>query len=133
MRRRTFLGTALTVANASPVFAALREKRWDDAAEVLELATAAKQIEAAVLHVVQGDESFTRRFGKAIPFLVMTSHATHAETDVASCLAFPVPRPRPRDDIAVDQSRIAGLRNRGPRLVDGARRPGPRFRHPQRP
>jgi CubicO group peptidase (beta-lactamase class C family) len=65
MRRRKFLGTALAVANASPVFAALREKRWDDAAEVLERATAAKQVEAAVLHVVQGDESFTRRFGKA--------------------------------------------------------------------
>ena len=65
MRRRTFLGTALAVANASPLFAALRGERWDDAAEVLERATAAKQVEAAVLHVVQGDESFTRHFGKA--------------------------------------------------------------------
>jgi CubicO group peptidase (beta-lactamase class C family) len=65
MRRRTFLGTALAVANASPVLAALREMRWDGAAGVLERATAAKQVEAAVLHVVQGDESFTRHFGKA--------------------------------------------------------------------
>jgi CubicO group peptidase (beta-lactamase class C family) len=65
MRRRMFLGTALTVANASPLFADLRGERWDDAAEVLERATAAKQVEAAVLHVVQGDESFTRHFGKA--------------------------------------------------------------------
>src|SRR3954468_13220499 len=65
MRRRTFLGTALAVANASPLFADLRGERWDDAAEVLERATAAKQVEAAVLHVVQGDESSTRHFGKA--------------------------------------------------------------------
>src|SRR4051794_4407265 len=65
MRRRTFLGTALAVPNASPIFAALRETRWDDAAEVFERATAAKQLEAAVLHVVQGDESSTRHFGKA--------------------------------------------------------------------
>lgn len=65
MRRRTFLGTALAVVNASPLIASLRKARWDDAAEVLERATAAKQVEAAVLHVVQGDESLTRHFGKA--------------------------------------------------------------------
>ncbi len=65
MQRRTFLGKALTVANASPLFAALRGERWDDAAAVLEKATAAKQVDAAVLHVVQGDESYTRHFGKA--------------------------------------------------------------------
>src|SRR5205807_8996338 len=39
-------------------------QRWDDAAEVLERATA-KQVHAAVLHVIQRDESFTRHFGKA--------------------------------------------------------------------
>src|SRR4051794_30981592 len=65
MRRRTFLGTALAVAKASPSLAARRGERWADAAEVLERATAAGQVEAAVLHVVQGDESFTRHFGKA--------------------------------------------------------------------
>jgi CubicO group peptidase (beta-lactamase class C family) len=65
MKRRTFLGAALAFAAASPLFAALRGKRWDDAAEVLETATAGKQVDAAVLHVVQGDESFTRHFGKA--------------------------------------------------------------------
>ena len=32
---------------------------------MLERATAAKQVDAAVLHVVQRDESFTRHFGKA--------------------------------------------------------------------
>src|SRR3954465_5474134 len=65
MRRRMFLGAALAVANASPLRAALREERWDHAAEVLDRATAAKQVEAAVLHVAQGDESFPRHFGKA--------------------------------------------------------------------
>src|SRR5262249_178192 len=65
MQRRTFLGTALAVANASPLFAALRGERWEDAAKVLERVTAAKQVQAAVLHVVQRDESFTRHFGKA--------------------------------------------------------------------
>jgi CubicO group peptidase (beta-lactamase class C family) len=65
MRRRTFLGTALAVANASPLFAALRGGRWEDAAEVLERATAAKQVDAAVLHVAQRNESFTRHLGKA--------------------------------------------------------------------
>jgi CubicO group peptidase (beta-lactamase class C family) len=65
MRRRTFLGTALAVANASPLCAAWLAGRWDDAAGVLERAAAARQVEAAVLHVVRGDESFTRHFGKA--------------------------------------------------------------------
>jgi CubicO group peptidase (beta-lactamase class C family) len=65
MHRRTFFGTVLAVANVSPLVAALRGERWDDAAEVLERATAAKQVDAAVLHVVQGGESFTRHFGKA--------------------------------------------------------------------
>ena len=48
-----------------PLSAAASRERWDDAAEVLERATAAKQVDAAVLHVVQKDESFTRHFGKA--------------------------------------------------------------------
>jgi CubicO group peptidase (beta-lactamase class C family) len=65
MQRRTFLGTALAVANVSPLFAALRGERWEDAAKVLERATAGKQVESAVLHVAHRDESFTRHFGKA--------------------------------------------------------------------
>src|SRR5262249_41914912 len=73
-QRRTFLGTAWALATASPVLAALRKERWDDAAAVLERATATKQVAAAVLHVVQKDESFTRHFGKAAsddaPFLL---------------------------------------------------------------
>jgi CubicO group peptidase (beta-lactamase class C family) len=65
MKRRTFLGTALAFATAAPWLAAARRGRWDEAAEVLGRATAGKQVDAAVLHVVQKDESFTRRFGKA--------------------------------------------------------------------
>ena len=65
MKRRTFLGTALAFATASPSLARPRRGRWDDAAEVLERAVAAKQVDAAVLHVVQKDESYTRHFGKA--------------------------------------------------------------------
>jgi CubicO group peptidase (beta-lactamase class C family) len=65
MKRRRFLGTALAFAAGSPLFAAAPRGRWDDAAEVLERATATKQVDAAVLHVVQKDGSFTRHFGKA--------------------------------------------------------------------
>jgi CubicO group peptidase (beta-lactamase class C family) len=65
MQRRTFLATALSATNAPPLLAVLTERRWDNAAEVLERATEAKQVDAAVLHVVQRDDSFTRYFGKA--------------------------------------------------------------------
>ncbi len=65
MRRRTFLGAALAAANVPSLFAARRGGRWDDAAGVLERAAAAKQMDAAVLHVVQRGEPFTRHFGKA--------------------------------------------------------------------
>ncbi|HWE40670.1 MAG TPA: serine hydrolase domain-containing protein [Isosphaeraceae bacterium] len=65
MQRRTFLATALVASNASPLPAALAQGRWDDAAGILERATAAKRVEAAVLHVVQGDDSLTRHFGTA--------------------------------------------------------------------
>jgi CubicO group peptidase (beta-lactamase class C family) len=65
MNRRTFLGTALAAATASPLSAALRGGRWEDAAAMLEGATAAKQVDAAVLHVTQKGEPFTRHFGKA--------------------------------------------------------------------
>jgi CubicO group peptidase (beta-lactamase class C family) len=65
MKRRTFLGAALACAAAPTLSAAPGGKRWDDAAEVLERATADKQVDAAVLQVVQRDDSFTRHFGKA--------------------------------------------------------------------
>lgn len=66
MQRRTFLGAALAASTVSPLLAALRGERWLAAAEVLERAAAAKQVDAAVLHVMQKDESYTRHFGKAI-------------------------------------------------------------------
>jgi CubicO group peptidase (beta-lactamase class C family) len=65
MKRRTFLGTALAVAAGSRLCAAPRREQWYDAAEVLERATAEKQVNAAVLHIVHQDKSFTRHFGKA--------------------------------------------------------------------
>jgi CubicO group peptidase (beta-lactamase class C family) len=65
MKRRTFLGAALAAAAGSRSSGSPRRGRWDDAAEVLERAVAAKQVAAAVLHVVQKGESFTRNFGKA--------------------------------------------------------------------
>jgi CubicO group peptidase (beta-lactamase class C family) len=45
--------------------AALSGGRWEAAAEVLERATAARQVKAAVLHVVHRGDSFTRPFGDA--------------------------------------------------------------------
>ena len=65
MKRRTFLAGMLAATNAGPLLAALRRERWDEAAEVLEQATAKKQVDAAVLHVAQKEESFTRPFGTA--------------------------------------------------------------------
>jgi CubicO group peptidase (beta-lactamase class C family) len=65
MDRRAFLGSALAFAGAAPLFAALQGKRWDEAAEVLERATTGKKVDAAVLQIVQRDESLTRHFGKA--------------------------------------------------------------------
>jgi CubicO group peptidase (beta-lactamase class C family) len=64
MHRRTFLGSAVAVANASPLLAAIGKERWDDAAEVLKKAVEARQVDAAVLHVAQKAESYTRHFGK---------------------------------------------------------------------
>lgn len=65
MKRRTFLAAALAATSASSILAALPKARWDEAAEVLEQATATKQVDAAVLHVVQKGEAFTRHFGTA--------------------------------------------------------------------
>lgn len=65
MKRRTFLAGSLAATSACPLLAALRSDRWDEAAEVLERATAKKQLDAAVLHIVRNEESFTRHFGAA--------------------------------------------------------------------
>jgi CubicO group peptidase (beta-lactamase class C family) len=65
MKRREFLRAALASATVPALSVAVGGDRWDDAAEVLERATSGKQVDAAVLHVVQRGESFTRHFGKA--------------------------------------------------------------------
>lgn len=65
MNRRTLIGTALAGAADSLLSSAQPRGRWDDAAEALERATEARQVHAAVLHVVQKKESVTRHFGKA--------------------------------------------------------------------
>ena len=65
MNRRTFIQCGLTAAFASPVFAALRRERLDDAVAVLDRATASGQVAAAAMHVSQGQTSLDRTFGKA--------------------------------------------------------------------
>jgi CubicO group peptidase (beta-lactamase class C family) len=65
MKRRTFIESSLAVCLATPLLAALRQERLDEAAEVLTRATAEGQVAAAVLHVVQRETSFTRSFGQA--------------------------------------------------------------------
>ena len=64
MQRRTFLSAALAASTVSPLLAALRKGRWNEAADVLEQATTAKQVDAAVLHVVcawQGQKDLNPR------------------------------------------------------------------------
>src|SRR5436190_209539 len=65
MQRRIFLQSGLAAACGTPLFAALRQERLDDAADVLARAVASGQVAAAVLHVTQRETSFTRHFGKA--------------------------------------------------------------------
>lgn len=65
MNRRTFLQLGVATAVGTPLYAALRQKRLDDAAAVLERAVASGQVAAATLYVSQGDKSFARAFGKA--------------------------------------------------------------------
>jgi len=63
--RRSFIRSGLAVGLATPVVAALRRERLDEAVEALARATREGQVAAAVLHVVQRETSFTRSFGKA--------------------------------------------------------------------
>ena len=65
MQRRTFLATAAALTGVPPLLAALQDKRFDAAAEVLEQSVASKQVDAAALHVTHRKESFTRHFGSA--------------------------------------------------------------------
>jgi CubicO group peptidase (beta-lactamase class C family) len=63
--RRAFIQSGLAVGLGTPVFAALRRERIDEAVEILARATREGQVAAAVLHMVQRENSFTRSFGKA--------------------------------------------------------------------
>ena len=65
MKRRAFLKCGVAAAWGAPLLTALRQERLDAAAGVLALATSSGQIAAAVMHVTQGNKSFTRSFGKA--------------------------------------------------------------------
>jgi len=65
MKRRTFLQSGLAAAVGTPLLAALKQERLDEAADVLANAVAGGQVASAVLHVEQRERSFTRHFGKA--------------------------------------------------------------------
>lgn len=67
MKRRVFLHASLAASLATPLLAALRRDRLDQAVEVLVRATAERRVAAAVLHVAQGRnrESVSRAFGQA--------------------------------------------------------------------
>lgn len=65
MNRRTFLQSGLAATICSPLMAALRQERLDEAAEVLAQATEKKVVTSAVLHVTQREATFTRHFGNA--------------------------------------------------------------------
>ena len=65
MNRRVFLQGGLAATVGSPLLAALRQDRLDEAADVLAKATAKGTVAAAVLHVTQGKITFTRTFGTA--------------------------------------------------------------------
>ncbi len=65
MRRRTFIQSGLAAALGTPLLAALRQDRLDEAAEVLKRAVGSGHVAFAVLHVTQRESTFTRHFGKA--------------------------------------------------------------------
>jgi CubicO group peptidase (beta-lactamase class C family) len=65
MNRRTFLQTGLAASLGPPLLAALRQDRFDEAADVLVRATDQARVTAAVLHVTQRQTQVTRTFGKA--------------------------------------------------------------------
>jgi CubicO group peptidase (beta-lactamase class C family) len=60
-----FIQTGLAASIATPVLAALRQERLEEAADALSRATAGGLVAAAVLHVNQRETTFTRTFGKA--------------------------------------------------------------------
>ncbi len=65
MQRRTFLQAGLAATVTSPLWAALRQDRLEEAATVLDQATKSGQVAAATMHVVQRQKTFSRAFGTA--------------------------------------------------------------------
>ncbi len=66
MKRRAFLlQTGGLLVGGSPLIAAVKKDRLEEAARILETATASRQIRAAALLVRRGDEEFARSFGAA--------------------------------------------------------------------
>jgi len=65
MNRRTFLQCGLAAGIVTPLCAALKQERLNEAVEILARATASGQVTSAVLHVSQRETSVTRRFGGA--------------------------------------------------------------------
>jgi CubicO group peptidase (beta-lactamase class C family) len=65
MKRRNFIQAGLAASLGTPLLAALKQERLDEAVQVLERVTASGQVTSAVMHVSQGGASFTRAFGKA--------------------------------------------------------------------
>jgi CubicO group peptidase (beta-lactamase class C family) len=63
--RRAFIQGGLAVGFTTPLFAALKRERVDEAVGTLARAVADGQVAAAVLHAVQRENQFTRSFGKA--------------------------------------------------------------------
>lgn len=66
MKRRTLLQSGLAACLATPVLAALRQERLDEAAEILARAVTDGTMAAGAMHVVQDDVSFTQSFGSAL-------------------------------------------------------------------
>jgi CubicO group peptidase (beta-lactamase class C family) len=65
MNRRTFLKVGVGTALSSPLLAALRREKFDDAADVLAKAAASGQVLGSSLCVRHGKEEFARAFGTA--------------------------------------------------------------------
>jgi CubicO group peptidase (beta-lactamase class C family) len=65
MKRRTFLQCGLAASMASPLLAALKQERIDDAIDLLSMSVDSGQITSAMLHVTQDETSLTRCFGQA--------------------------------------------------------------------
>ena len=65
MNRRTFIVGGLGAALSSPLLAALRQEKFEAAAEVLSKAAASGQVAGSSLCVRHGKEEFARAFGTA--------------------------------------------------------------------